>query len=313
MATTDAVDPAAAPAGSPDAGPADTERVPHVVDALQALVHGDRAAALDALAGDRSRVGVALAAFLATEPGAGSVYDQPAAFAAFIRGGGNIGLYAATSAALADQYGRYRPKSLLDIGCGDGAALLPALAQQPVPVVEVVEPSAALLTVTAAALAGVAGVEARTAHATVQDFLAGLGPDRRWDLVESTFALHTLTTAERTDALRELAGRAARIAVVEFDVPDLTPGTPDHLAFLAQTYERGLAEYTDDRDLVAQGFLMPVLVGQLAPGAVRATWEQPAAAWRAQVTAAGFTEVEVRPVFDYWSSPAFLLTGRGTG
>lgn len=286
-----------------------------VVDALHALVNGDRAAALDALVDDPSLVGRALTEFLATEQAGGSVYDQPAAFAAFIRGGGNVGLYAATSAALADLYDRHRPGSLLDIGCGDGAALLPALAlaQRPVPMVEVVEPSAALVAVTAAALAGVPGVEARTVNRTVQDFLAGLGPDDRWDLVESTFALHTLTTAGRRRVLQDLAGRTSRIAIVEFDVPSMTPDAPEHLTFLAQTYERGLAEYTDDRDLVAQGFLMPVLVGQLAPGAVRSTWEQPAAAWQAQVAAAGFTDVTVHPVFDYWSSPAFLLTGRGAG
>ena len=32
---------------------------------------------------------------------------------------------------------------------------------------------------------------------------------------------------------------------------------------------------------------------------------------RDQVAGAGFTDVAVRPVFAYWSSPAFLLTGRG--
>jgi len=29
------------------------------------------------------------------------------------------------------------------------------------------------------------------------------------------------------------------------------------------------------------------------------------------VRAAGFTDVEVTAVYDYWSSPAFLLTARG--
>ena len=52
--------------------------------------------------------------------------------------------------------------------------------------------------------------------------------------------------------------------------------TNESIEFLAETYERGLAEYDTDRDLVAQGFLMPVLTGQLMPGAVRSTWEQPA-------------------------------------
>ncbi len=284
-----------------------------VIAALQAVVDQDRDAARRALSDDGSLVGRALAGFLAADPAAGSVYDRPAAFAAFIRGGGNVGLYGATSAALAAEYASCGAESLLDIGCGDGAALLPALARHPVLRVDVVEPSAALLAVTAAALAALPGVTASTAPTPVQEFVADLRPDHRWDLVESTFALHAVPPTERTAVLRELAGRTRRIAIVEFDVPDLAPRSPAHLAFLADTYDRGLAEYDTDRDLVARGFLMPVLVGQLDSGAVRATWEQPAAGWRDQLAGAGFTDVTVRPVFAYWSSPAFLLTGRGRG
>lgn len=282
---------------------------PDVVTSLQALVDGDRSAARAALTTD-SLLARALSTYLATEPGAASVYDQPAAFAAFIRGGGNVGLYAATTAALAGLYDRDRPASLLDVGCGDGAALLPALATARwTPAgITVVEPSAALLDVTATALRATAGVSVLAAGTTVQRFLAA--DDRAFDLVQSTFALHTLPMPERTGVLRELRDRTGRLAVVEFDVPDLVPRSPAYLTYLARTYERGLAEYDDDRDLVAQGFLMPVLVGQLAPGAVRATYEQPATAWRDQVTAAGFTDVVVEPLFDYWSAPAFLLTAR---
>ena len=56
---------------------------------------------------------------------------------------------------------------------------------------------------------------------------------------------------------------------------------------------------------------MPVLTGQLHPGAVRATFEQPAGAWVEQVREAGYTDVVVTVLHDYWSSPAFLLTARG--
>ena len=96
-------------------------------------------------------------------------------------------------------------------------------------------------------------------------------------------------------------------------MPDLPPGSPEHLRFLAETYERGLAEYGTDRDLVAQGFLMPVLAGQLAPDAARATWEQPSWSWQQQLEQAGYTGVAIAPLCDYWSSPAFLLTARGAG
>lgn len=92
-----------------------------------------------------------------------------------------------------------------------------------------------------------------------------------WDVAESTIALHTIPHAERTEALRALRPRVGLLVLVEFDVPDLAPGSTEHLAFLARSYEDGLAEHDADRDLVAHGFLMPVLTGQLAPVAVRAT------------------------------------------
>ena len=55
---------------------------------------------------------------------------------------------------------------------------------------------------------------------------------------------------------------------------------------------------------------MPVLTGQLMPGAVRSTWEQPAAAWVEQFSACGYQDVTAVPLYDYWSSPAFLLTAQ---
>src|SRR4051812_21352747 len=51
------------------------------------------------------------------------VYAAPEGFAAFIRGGGNVALYAALVATLRERYRRHRPASLLDIGTGDGLAL----------------------------------------------------------------------------------------------------------------------------------------------------------------------------------------------
>jgi hypothetical protein len=148
---------------------------------------------------------------------------------------------------------------------------------------------------------------------TVQEFVAELPGEASWPVVQSTFALHTLPPAERSAVLAELRPRVGLLAIAEFSVPDLPPGSPGHLRFLAETYERGLAEYGPDRDLVAQGFLMPVLAGQLAPGAVRATWEQPSRAWQQQLEQAGYTGVAIAPLQDYWSSPAFLLTARGAG
>lgn len=299
-----------------------------LVRALQALVDGDAQAAHLAVRDDTSLLGSALSRHLRREDH-GSVYDQPAAFEAFIRGGGNVPLYSAVSAALAGLHDEHRPGTLLDVGCGDGTALLPALqtARHHPARVDVVEPSGPLLQAAVPGLhrwrdsvrdsvedaAGDRSPVVRTWPVTVQDLLADQrgGTPPGWDLVESTFALHTLAHHERSAVLRALRPRTGRLALVEFDVPQAVVGSPEHLEFLARTYEQGLAEYDEQRELVAQGFLMPVLTGQLRPGAVRATFEQPASAWAEQVREAGYTDVVVSLVHDYWSSPAFLLTARG--
>jgi SAM-dependent methyltransferase len=274
--------------------------------AVLAAVHrGDLAQANALAAQGDSALTRALAVHL-TARADGSVYDDPAAFEAFISGGGNLELYRAVSAALAALYDRHRPASLLDIGSGDGRAVLLALAassHRPAGLA-LVEPSQAL----AEALRPKLG----TVHnAPIQSYLAGLPDDARFDLVEATFALHAIPPDERDGVLTNLAGRTGVLALAEFDVPAFEHGSDEHLRFLAESYDRGLAEYDGDRDLVAAGFLMPVLTGQLAPGAARSTWEQPAQDWAAQVERAGFTEIEMRPLADYWWSPAFLLTARG--
>jgi hypothetical protein len=52
---------------------------------------------------------------------------------------------------------------------------------------------------------------------------------------------------------------------------------------------------------------MPVLAGQFDPARPRHTWEQPIAAWVADLEAAGFTDVRRRPVAGYWWAPAELV------
>ncbi|MFE2757122.1 class I SAM-dependent methyltransferase [Actinosynnema sp. NPDC059335] len=277
--------------------------------ALEALAEGDLDRARDAVRGRGTPLAAALAEHLAAVR-EGSVYDRPDAFGAFIDGGGNVGLYRAVTAALGRLYAEVAPSSLLDVGCGDGRALRPALASPHAPAsVTLVEPSAALL---AAAVRALAGFDVDARHTRVEPFAAGLAPDAVYDLAQSTFALHALPHGVRDRVLADLVGHVGVLAVVEFDVPDLPHAGPDHRRFLADAYERGLAEYDADRDLVARGFLMPVLTGQLVPGATRATWEQPAARWAEQVERAGFTDVRVTRLHDYWWSPAFLLTASGS-
>ena len=281
----------------------------HIDDALKALADGDVAGAREAVRGGGTPLAAALAEHLAATRD-GSVYDRPAAFEAFIDGGGNVGLYRAVTEALGRLYADARPSSLLDIGCGDGRALRPVSASGHAPTsVTLVEPSTALLAQAVRALDGY-DVDAR--HTRVEPFAATLPADAVFDVAQSTFALHTVPHDVRDRVLADLVGHVGVLAVVEFDVPDLPHASPEHLRFLAEAYERGLTEYEADRDLVAQGFLMPVLTGQLVPGATRATWEQPAARWAEQVERAGFADVRVTRLHDYWWSPAFLLTAAGS-
>ncbi|GAB2928559.1 class I SAM-dependent methyltransferase [Rhodococcus aerolatus] len=286
-----------------------------VVDVLRAARAGDLATARRGCSdAARPLLADALGTYLATHRDLhGSVYTDPAAFQAFIAGGGNVGLYEATAAALAAAHERSGARSVLDLGCGDGAALVPALARSAHRPrrVELVEPSAPLLSTATDRLRAL-GVEVVTNHVAAQSFTRGLADGDHWDLAEATFALHTLPAGERDAVLTALRPHVGELVVVEFDVPEDEPGTEAHLRFLADSYEQGLAEYGNDRDLVAQGFLVPVLLGQLDPAAARMTHEQPARRWVAQLERCGWTDVETAPLHPYWSSPAFLLTARGS-
>ncbi|GAB6902247.1 class I SAM-dependent methyltransferase [Kineosporia succinea] len=277
------------------------------IAALTALTEGDPTTARTLASRSGGRLGRALARFLETDHAEG-VYAAPEAFEAFIDGGGNVPLYEAVSRELAAICEKARVQSLLDIGCGNGRALLPALRAYAPARVDLVEPSDALLTTAVGGLPE--EVTSRTWPTTVQAFLEGLPTHEHWDLAQSTFALHTLPHEERSHVLELLRPHVDAVAVIDFDLPDHEHASPEHLRHLATTYERGLAEYDDDRDLVAQGFLMPVLTGQLRPGARRVTWEQSGERWAQQFTDAGYRDVDVRPVHDYWSAPAFVLRAR---
>jgi ubiquinone/menaquinone biosynthesis C-methylase UbiE len=275
-----------------------------LADALAARRAGDHDQAVE-LAARAGRAGSSLADELRTYltgDGSASVYDQPSAFTAFIRGGGNVGLYRALSAALAARYDDGKPESLLDLGCGDGLAVVPALEQaMHLPSrIDLVEPSAALLE----------GVHERVPSAqcwqsTAQEFLAR--DDLGWDFVQSTFALQSIEPEQRAEVLRTLQQRSGTLVLAEFDVPEYVEGSPEHLRSLVERYEQGVAEYGEDASLVAQGFLLPVLLG-IVDGHERTNWEHPAATWVEQLKTAGFTEVVVEPLADYWWSPAVLLT-----
>lgn len=240
-----------------------------------------------------------------------TVYDRPAAFEVFIRGGDNVPLYQATSAALARMYDEHGVDALLDIGCGDGMALLPALqhAERLPHRLDLLEPSEALL---ASAVRRLQTLDSSPSllHAwplTAQAFVDGLPSSMYWDLAQSTFALQSLPPGERGAMLRRLRPHLRRFALVEFDVPALEPGSASHFASLARRYQRALDGYGDDAALVAGGFLAPMLLGQLRPDARPSNWEQPVTAWVEEFAAAGYALARQEALYDYSWSPAVLM------
>ncbi|HUP73342.1 MAG TPA: hypothetical protein VM282_09860 [Acidimicrobiales bacterium] len=137
-------------------------------------------------------------------------------------------------------------------------------------------------------------------------FVAALDDTTTWDLVQSTFALHATTPAQRTEILKSLARRTSRLAIVEFDIPAFTDRSPEHIAYLAERYERGVREYRAYPEVNAK-FLMPVLVGQLDPAFARYTFEQPIDAWIRLIRSAGFT-TSTRRIARYWWADAVLIS-----
>ncbi len=283
-------------------------------EALRAFAADDfvaaaAAAARAAAADPTSRLAREAAAYLerVVDEGKAGVYVSGEAFGAFIREGGNVPLYQAVSAALRDAYAEHRDASLLDIGVGDGLALLPALTPN-IHRVDLVEPSAALLVGVSEALE-TRGIIYHAFNGTIQAFAKGhSGP---WDVAQATFSLHTLPPEERRATLAWLRGRVGRLLIAEFDVPALGEGLePARVAHFAERYEIGLAEYAGPDDPVAQGFLMPVFFGYFDRGVDRVTYEQPIDDWEADLRAAGFSSVARRHLYDYWWASAYLLDAR---
>jgi hypothetical protein len=238
------------------------------------------------------------------ERGKAGVYVDGAAFAAFVRGGGNVGLYAAVSAALRAVYMECDTLRLFDIGVGDGMALLPTLPDK-VNRLDLLEPSVAMLATATAAL-DARGLAYHAHHTTLQDFIA-TGTEQTWDIIQATWSLQSIPPAERP--FRWLRGHTDRLLIAEFDVPDFTATyAPERVQYVVNTYARGLAEY--DGDLVAQGFLMPVMFGYFDRTAARTNWEGPIAGWVADLQAAGFEHFRTRKLFEYFWADAYLIDAR---
>ncbi|WP_119069094.1 class I SAM-dependent methyltransferase [Aggregatilinea lenta] len=240
--------------------------------------------------------------------GKGGVYVDGEAFAAFIRGGGNIGLYAAVSDALRLIYQDYETLSVLDIGVGDGLALLPALTRN-ITRLTLVEPSEAMLGRTTAALDDWR-MPYRAYALPVQEFMQVSG-DAHWSVIQATWSLQSLAPPERPTVFEWMRAHGDRVLIAEFDVPNFEDlYAPERVQYILSHYVDGLAEYPDDGRLVAQGFLMPVMFGYFDRSAARINYEEPIEAWVAALQSAGFARVETRSLFPYWWAEAVLIDAR---
>ena len=239
--------------------------------------------------------------------GKAHVYVAGDAFAAFIRGGSNVALYAAASAALRERYADYAALRLLDIGVGDGLALLPALTDN-VTALTLVEPSASMLRKTVQALEA-RDIPLQTHNMPIQAFIAtSAGQQGQWEIAQATWSLQSVPPDERPRVLEWMHAHSQRALIVEFDVPQFSAMfAPERVRYVVERYERGLAEYAHDGGLVAQGFLMPVMFGYFDRSTERTNWEGPIAEWADALRAVGFADVRAHKLYPYFWADAYLL------
>lgn len=279
-----------------------------VVDALTALARGDWEAApafaqLAAAQQPDEHLAYALASFLSGMPAPG-VYDEPRAFEAFIDNGGNIDLYKQTIRRLSAIHAEIGPRTVLDIGCGDGRVTAGVLHSSTTRV-DLVEPSADLLERAVNSLSR-PSIDVIPHRLDAAVFLGELADSTSWDIAQSTFALHTTDPRDRPAIVHSLARRTPRLLIVEFDVPAFADRSAEHIAYLAERYEKGVREYEDHPEVVS-GFLMPVLVGQLDAALPRYTFEQPIAEWTRLLRDGGFATT-TQLIARYWWADAVLIS-----
>ena len=239
--------------------------------------------------------------------GKSAVYVDGEAFAAFVRGGSNVELYAQASEALHRVYEGYESLTLLDIGVGDGLALLQALTQN-ITRLDLIEPSEAMLAQTTRQL-DAWHVPYRAHPISIQEFMKANGVT--WDVIQATWSLQSVPPADRPGIFAWMRAHGERVLIAEFDVPEfLELYEPDRVRHILARYQNGVAEHADDGGLVAQGFLMPVLFGYFDRSAARTNYEGPITAWTDGLHAAGFDQIETRMLYPYWWADAYLIDAR---
>ncbi|MEM7206139.1 MAG: class I SAM-dependent methyltransferase [Planctomycetota bacterium] len=236
-----------------------------------------------------------------------SLYEtHPEAFRAFVEGGTNPRLYTAVHDVVAAHTAA--AGTILDIGSGDGRVVEAVLQRREAPPsrVDIVEPSPLLHR--CAQRLRFLGDRARLHGETIGRFLPRMTTSGRWDVVQSTFCLHSIPPSERVAILSQVSRVTDLVLIVEFDVPQFPSDLgPERFGYYCDRYEVGIAEYLGDANAAVQGFLIPTFLRSLLTE--RSMWEQSGADWAADLTQAGFS-TEVVPVYDYWWAPAILVIGR---
>jgi hypothetical protein len=248
-------------------------------------------------------------------------YRNADAFAAFIRGGGNVAMYHALEKMVAVEWDSHQPARILDIGPGDGRVIIGGLKRtqvRPLPGFDLVEPAAELLSRALEKLSGHSPpVRARGFGGTIQSFVDEVSHETRWDLCQATWSLHNLSSTQRAPILRWLGERCQTLLVAEFDVEtELHPQLSiDRVRLIHDRYLAGVAEYTGHMDPILeerakQGFLMPTLFGYFRPDDSRSTYEQSIEAWMAELEAGGFRTIGRKLICHYWWADAYLLAAQ---
>jgi len=174
-------------------------------------------------------------------------YVNPDAFQLFLKGFGNPELYLSVGRALGSDYTNLasavsHPLRLLDIGVGDGRALIEALqvfgtsCSEPVPlVISLLEPSK-MLQSCIERLQRLFNAKTHTSvesvceplqyldfQTTIQQFVTSRDTDQpEWDMVQASFSLHNLPPSERAHVFRWLKTQIktkGKLVIIEFDVP----------------------------------------------------------------------------------------------
>jgi hypothetical protein len=252
------------------------------------------------------------------QDGETGAYLDADAFAAFIRGGGNVALYNAVESFVAAAWDDYRPASILDIGPGDGKVIAGALRRthlQPGATFDLVEPAVNLLPKAVDQINQHAPqVEIRSFNGTIQSFMAEVPATARWDLCQATWSMQNLSPTERTPLFPWLGEHCATLLVAEFDVQTETYPllSPQRIRLIHDKYVAGIAEYTGKMDpaleeRVKQGFLMPILFGYFRSGGGRSTCEQTIGQWMDDIKSGGFRDVQRKLIYPYWWADAYLL------